>query len=133
MERLENIISMLSPMLKNAQYKKNRLTWYKDNEHISVVFSIQKSQYSVDSWYYIFGICLHEITSTNKHSINSCQITYRIDNTANNCHLSSESIFNLIVRWEELYGNLQLLKQKAITGKLPGQCMVNAIRYLTTI
>ena len=49
--------------LKERGFKKSKLTWIKSNEELTVIFNIQKSQYSNDNWYYNLGIginVLHE-------------------------------------------------------------------------
>lgn len=133
MKNLDNIIDELSAKIKSIGYKKNRLTWYRDKEDITVVFSIQKSLYTPETWYYLFGICLHEIADGNKHSFSQCQITYRITNVMNNVCLSSEDIVKLLERWDSMYGDKKLLRMYAIQGKLPGQYTVKAMRYLTSV
>ena len=129
MNKLDTIVSEISLIFKKMGFRKNRLTWYKTNDSITIIFSIQKSQYDKDAWFYLFGICIHEIADGNIRSINSCQIKYRIDNVL----LSAESISSLLGSWESMYGTLYLLKCCAIRGKLPGQCTVKAMRYLTCV
>lgn len=129
MKQFDEILTELALLVKKRGFKKNRLTWYKAKEKLTVVFSIQRSQYDANMWFYLFGICLHEIADGNVHSISSCQVQYRIDNVM----LPAESIVNLLDRWESVYGTLHSLRVCAVQGKLPGQHTVKAVRYLTSI
>lgn len=133
MAKLDEIILKLSPDLKLKNYKKNRRTWAKVKDNLTVIFSIQKSQYDSDTWYYQFGICLHAICDGNTQSIGRCQITYRINHMVDGVFVSAESISQLIDRWESMYGDLHLLTICAVQGKLPGQYSLDAVRYLTTV
>lgn len=110
----EELASALAPQLKEMGYKKSKLTWYKELAHLTLVFSIQKSQYGGDVWYYYFGIGLHALTPSPIRSIGKCQITYRIDQIERN------------------KGDLRKLRVCAIEGRLSGQCTPTARRYLTT-
>lgn len=133
MKQLDDIVGEVSISAKNMGYRKNRLSWYKTKDNLTVVFSIQKSQFGSDAWFYLFGICLHEIAEGNKQSINSCQIRFRIDNAMNKVLLPSESITKLLERWDTMYGDLYLLRVCAVQGKLPGQYTEKAVRYLTSV
>ena len=113
-------------------YKKSKLTWYKELAHLTLVFSIQKSQYGGDVWYYYFGIGLHALTPSPIRSIGKCQITYRIDQIERNKPVSCETLVHLVQKWEVMYGDLRKLRVCAIEGRLSGQCTPTARRYLTT-
>lgn len=129
MTGLEAIVSELSLIVKKKGFKKNRLTWHKVKDNITIVFTIQKSQYDKNTWFYLFGICIHAIADGSVSTINSCQIKYRVDNVT----IQAETIANLLERWESMYGSLPLLRRCAVQGKLPGQYTVKALSYLTSI
>ena len=133
MQSLETLVMALSPSLKAMGYRKNKLTWYKKKEKLSVVFAVQKSQYSPDVWYYCFGIRLHDISNTTTDSISACQIQYRVEQTVYGVRLTEEHLSNLLEKWEEKYGNLRQLRICAIENKMPGMPTRDAIRYLTTV
>lgn len=133
MKQLNEIIGQISLPIKNMGYKKRRNAWYKEKDTLTVVLSIQKSQYSADTWYYLFGICLHEIAEKGNQSINNCQIQYRVDNRINDVEISSDNIVRLLKRWEEMYGDLRLLRLCAVQGNLPGQYTKKAVHFLTSV
>ena len=132
MKQLETIVDEISSLLKETEYRKNRLSWYKVKDSLTIVFSIQKSQYDSDTWYYYFGICLHEIAGSNSKTISNCQIRYRVNNAADGVLLTAESIVHLLNRWDSMYGDLMQLRIHAIQGKLPVQSTVQAVRYLSS-
>jgi hypothetical protein len=113
--------------------RKTKLTWHKVKNDLTIVFSVQKSQYSSDTWYYSFGICLHEISDGKTQSIGNCQIKYRVDQIINGIQLTPEMITQLLERWDVLYGDMKKLRICAVEGKLPGQCTIRAMRYLTSV
>ena len=68
----ETIGEQMAPILKEQGYRKNRLTWFRQLEELTIVFNIQKSQYAEDTWYYQYGIGIHdlaEIRSTASQSV----------------------------------------------------------------
>ena len=133
MQSLDVLVTALTPSLKAMGYRKNKLTWYKKKEKLSVVFAVQKSQYGPDVWYYYFGIRLHDISNTTTDTISSCQIQYRVEQAVNGVNLTEEHLFNLLEKWDEKYGNLRQLRICAIENKLPGTPTRDAVRYLTTV
>ena len=118
---------------KACGYKKSRLTWYKDKDNLTVVLSIERSQYDPKLWYYNYGICLHELSNGKHHSLSACQIRYRVDCTSNGATLDSGAVLSLLEKWESMYGDIGLLRICAVQGKLPLQTSLNAIRYLTSV
>ena len=127
METLDTLVTELMPRMKKLGYRKNRTNWYKEKDKLSVVFAIQKSQYDADSWWYEYGICVHDIALRKPITISACQIAYRVENK-----LTAEGIINLLESWESRYGQLRQLQICAIQGKLPGIVKQSAIRYLTS-
>ena len=125
---VDKLVCELAPKLKSLGYRKNRLNWYRNYGNLSTMFAIQKSQYSNDKWYYIYGVCLHEITDKRPNSISSCQISYRLDHG-----LTVEGIVHLLKSWENRCDELAKPRRLAVTGELPGIASQDAIRYLTTV
>ena len=132
MSTLDDIINDVKISAREMGYKKNRLVWYKVQEQLTVMFSIQRSLYGSDAWSYRFGICLHDITTSSIISMSSCQITFQMDYMYQNQVIESQKIINLIERWETMYGNIQSLRKCAVQGNLSGQCTPMALRYLTS-
>jgi hypothetical protein len=83
MKDLESITQSLSVTLKKKGYKKSGLSWRKEKQLLTVFFSIEKSQYSTDTWYYWFGIYLHKLSEGKRQTIGNCQIKHRVDNVVN--------------------------------------------------
>lgn len=130
---LDELVKLISVKAKNRGYKKAGLTWYKDKADLTVILSIQKSQFDTKTWYYNYGICLHGISSEKYHILNACQIRYTVDCVPDGVALNSDDVISLLEKWEDMYGNLKLLRIRAVQGKLPIQSTLDAIRYLTTV
>lgn len=134
MNNLEEIVGLISQPLKAMGYKKNKYTWTKICDSITIVFAIQKSAYTQEIWYYCFGICLNSLLGKSAHSISNCQIRDRLDCVYKSEHIwTPEEIVHLIERWEYLYGTFSKVQNKAIDGNLPQMSSKDAIRYLTTV
>lgn len=131
--QLVDIIQMLIPILKLCGYKKKGLTWQKRIDNLSILFAIQKSQYSNDMWYYSFGVSLNELTGKKTVSMSDCQIQYHLEKGVKNVELTVNDISNLIKKWEEKYGTVEQLRKCAIEGRLPVQTSNSAMRYLTSV
>lgn len=113
--------------LRARSYHKNHLSWYKDTGDITLVFAIQRSQYSKEEWYYCWGICINQLSPKPCCSMSSCQITFRADYT----ELSPKSLIALTDSWENRHGDIRKLRRLAIQNALPGVCSLEAQRYLT--
>ena len=74
----EKLAEEIRQPLKQNGYKKNKLTWYKSDGRVTVVFSVQKSQYGSDLWYYNFGIGLNELEGRTINTISKCCIIERL-------------------------------------------------------
>ena len=133
MSCLDELVRLISIKAKNRGYKKAGLTWYKDKDDLTVVLSIQKSRFDPETWFYNYGICLHGISSGKHHTSSACQIRYTVDCTPDGVALNPDDIVSLLEKWEAMYGNLNLLRIRAVQGKLPIQSTLEAIRYLTTV
>lgn len=126
---LEETAESLAMLLKRMGYRKNRLVWRKQTDDIAILFWIQRSQYSKDVWYYLWGVYIPEIDESKNASSASCQIRYRAENRS----LSDESVIRLVKKWEELYGSMRKLRVAALEGRLPADSTQEAVSYLTSV
>ena len=134
MSKLEDIVGSISGPLKAMGYKKNKYTWTKVCGYVTIIFAIQKSSYTQETWYYCFGICLNSLLGKSAHSISNCQIQDRLDSVYQGEHAwTAEELVHLLERWEALYGTLTKVREKALSGNLPPMSSMEAIRYLTTV
>lgn len=133
MVSFDELVDAVSVKAKACGYKKARLTWYKDKPGLTVVLSIERSQFDPQMWYYNYGICLHELSNGKHHSLCACQIRYRVDCKSNGIMLDSDAVLSLLEKWDSMYGDIQLLRICAVQGKLPIQSTLDAIHYLTTV
>lgn len=129
----DELISDLKKALKEKGYKKNRYNWYKAIGDLTVVFSIQRSQYGKDVWYYNFGIGINKLENTPITSISKCQIAQRLDTEINGKILSADDLILAISHWEEKYGDIKRLRMMAVENKLPLMTTKQAVTYLTQI
>lgn len=130
---LDDLVETIRPVLKERGYKKKKYCWYKNNEDITVIFAIQRSQYGADMWYYNFGVVINQLESKSVTSISGCHITERLDMKINGEMLATDILLKAIIRWEEKYGNMESLRRKALENNLPRMTTVRARTYLTTV
>ncbi|MBQ9482996.1 MAG: DUF4304 domain-containing protein [Ruminiclostridium sp.] len=133
MTRIEEITVQLAPLLKEKGYKKNRLNWYKQSDGFTTVFTIQRSQFGSDLWYYCFGIGLNDLETGNITTISKCCITEKIENTIKGKEVTADILQSAINRWEERFGDMNALRKAAVEGKLPKTATRKAYSYLTAI
>ena len=126
----EAIGEQMAPILNEMGYKKNRLTWFRKLEELTIVFNIQKSQYADDIWYYQYGIGIHDLAGDRISSISKCDILCRFDQTINGKKLQTEDLRWILERWSEKYGSLERLRTAAREGTLPQTTTVRAREYL---
>lgn len=129
---LEKIIEAIKEPLKNKGYKKKNNNWYKLCDTLSIVFSIQKSQYGADFWYYNFGIGINKLEVKPITTITKCHIIDRIDKTIKGKEIPPDVLLNAIYNWENKYGDIGELRIRAIENKLPKMTTRQAISYLTS-
>lgn len=130
---LEEIIEKLTLFLKENGYRKNKLNWYRQKDELTIVFSIQRSQYSKEQWYYNFGIGIDDLVSGKISVISKCHIIERLENRLAGRMLSLDDLSRAIMHWESKYGDISELRYKAIENKLPKMTTKQAISYLTTV
>lgn len=120
----------MAPILKEMGYRKNRLTWFRKLEELTIVFNIQKSQYAEDTWYCQYGIGIHDLAGNRISSISKCDILCRFDQIINGKTLKAEDLKWILERWTEKYGSLERLRAAAGGGTLPQITTVRAKEYL---
>ena len=126
----EAIGEQMAPILKEMGYRKNRLTWFRKREELTIVFNIQKSQYADDTWYYQYGIGIHDLAGDKISSISKCDILCRFDQAINGKTLQAEDLRWILEKWSEKYGSLERLRTAAREGTLPQTTTVRAREYL---
>ena len=124
--RKSEVISEITPLLKKMGYKKRNITWVLPQKDLDVVFNIQGSQFDTEMYYINLGIYIHELGEKKNPSISSCQIIERVNQDFNNVKL----IIDVINKWNEWYGDLSLLRSKALENKLPKCTHKNVYGYL---
>ena len=129
----DEVAKELSPLLKKMGFKKKRLTWYKDTGDLTVVFNIQKSQWSNQEWYYNYGVAIHDLHKESIESINNCDLEARFvpatgkEDIANHiCELVSYLEF-----WVHSYGTMSNLLEEARNQRLPLMTFARARAYLS--
>ena len=130
---LDKLIETIREPLKNNGYKKKNITWYKVCDTLSIVFSIQKSQFGADLWYYNFGIGINELEVKPITTITKCHIIDRIDKAIKGKEITPDVLLKAIDNWEDKYGDIGKLRMKAIENKLPKMTTRQAISYLTSV
>ena len=133
MNNKEKIIEELIPLLKKEGYLKRRQTWYKESDDLVIVFNVQNSQYDRDAYYVNLGIIIKKIETQDykTYCLDACHIVERV---ANNGHIfTAEEYISILRKWEEWYGTLPKLREKAIENRLPRQTWGYARTFLTTL
>ena len=118
--------------LKKMGFRKKRLTWIKQEEQISIVFNIQRSQYSPDIWYYNYGVAVNKLHN-GVRGITQCDVLQRFDQYFRGKKLSSHDVITILEMWINKYGTIYKLHCSAIEGRLPEFVTSAARRYLTTV
>lgn len=133
MDSLNSITDRLSPELKQRGYKKRKLSWYKQLNGTTVVFAIQRSQYSSEVWYYNYGIGINSFFKSSITSLSQCDVIYRLDQKLHEKLITFEHLISILDYWEKEYGrDLNTLREKAVQNKLPQQTTRKAIQFLTS-
>ncbi len=132
---LEDYTNVLTAELKSRKYRKNKLTWHKKTDDgLTVVFSIQKSQYGADVWYYNFGVIIDDLAERQSVSYSACHVLYRVDQYIRGIMVTTGDIIQILDLWENRFGDMRSLRLQAIEGKLNGFLIDRRVmRYLTTV
>ena len=131
MKTVEITINQLVQPLKDRGYKKRRTTWSKENGDITIVFNLQKSQYSADVWYYNYGIGFKVFYHEPITTIEKCDIVYRLDKDGN--EIPAATAVSVVDTWEKYFGSLDKLRIQAVEDKIPPMISARARTYLTTV
>lgn len=115
----DSIADQLAPALKSRGFRKRRLTWCKAKEDTTVLFHIQRSQWSRDVWYYIFGTTVNAYTDRPVTSCDHNHIQTRCDSSLNGSVLTAEQVLKLIDAWDESYGSTALVCKHLVAGTIP--------------
>ena len=128
--RINELETELKPLLKEMGYRKNRLTWYKCYAETTVVFSVQKSLYGPDVWYYCFGVDVIAINGKHGNSIDCCQVLDRYNQVENGVRLTPQRLIQMIQTWECKYGTIIYLQTRILQGEMPIMTHGIAIKHL---
>ena len=120
----------MAPILKEMGYRKNRLTWFRKLEELTIVFNIQKSQYADDTWYYQYGVGIHDLAGEKISSISKCDILCRFDQEINGKTLKAEDLKWILERWTGKYGSVERLRAAASEVTLSQITTVRVKEYL---
>lgn len=118
---------------KRLGYHRRKLTWFKLSDEVTIVFSIQKSQYSPEIWFYNYGIGINQLHESSIKSISRCDLVYRFDQYFNGVLLSAHDVLSILEMWSKKYGSIEKLKTLAKSGRLPQATTLKAIEFLTTL
>lgn len=133
----EGIALQLSPQLKKLGYNKRKLTWYKDKDQVTILFNIQKSQWSNDTWYYNFGVSLHSIYPLKARSYKQNHIQTRCDCCSEHAFLTADQVVLLLDIWEERYGSVPALCSRIKNKEIPNETLgcngYKALCYLSEL
>ena len=120
---LDEIASELAHLLKAQGYKKQKLNWFRSDDGITIAFTIQKSYYSSQTWYYCFGVSINAFHEKEIRSAHSCEIQERFDSAIGGKVLGPRDILNILKMWEHRFGTMEKLREfsssrKTSAGKL---------------
>ena len=115
----DSYAAQLAPALKCRGFCKRRLTWCKAAEDTTVLFHIQRSQWSKDVWYYVFGTSVSEFTKRPVTSCDQNHIQTRCDASLDGRLLTAEQVLKLIDAWDACYGSIAQLCKHIAAGTIP--------------
>lgn len=130
----EELLKQLAVLLKKRGCRKSKQTWTKRVDGLVLLLNIQNSQFSAEAYYINLGILIEPLNKDGKSAcLTNCHIIERIPECDKGGNaFSAENIASIFDRWEEWYGTMDKLKDKAIKGSLPRQTWGTAWTYLTT-
>jgi hypothetical protein len=124
----EQLIERLKPVLKLQGFRKTKATWRKSTDDLVFVLNIQGSQWSKEDYYINVGIYIKALGSDENPTANVCHIQSRISTNQ-----TFESIFQDVIDWFEIHGDIAKLKELKQQNNLPLMTMVMAIEYLDEV
>ena len=130
---LDALIKALEKPLKDLGYKKKRYVWYKDKGSLTVVFSVQRSQFGRELWYYNFGVGINALSDEAINTVSKCHITERLDMKIKGKALTPDVLAKAVSKWENEYGDIAALRARALENRLPAASSLRAVTYLTSV
>ena len=127
---VEEMEVLIATQMRQQGFRKKKLTWYKNQEDVTIVFNIQKSQYSNDIWYYNYGIGINDFYPKQITDIQKCDICYRFEQALNHQIITADDLVRILQIWVDQYGSLEKLISQAHKGKLPAMTTKKCSEYL---
>ena len=134
MDERQNLIDELTILMKQKKYKKQKRTWFRENDDLVILFGIQYSSYG-DEYYINLGIIIKKLLKEGEGvSFFRCHIIERVNNKNEyGIYLTADQLMAILDLWEKWYGDINALRIKAVEGKLPYYCTAEARTFLTTV
>ena len=129
---LDDILAELPQLLKKEGYKKQRLNWFRREQDVTLLFTIQRSQWSKETWYYCFGTAINDLHPEGVRSAHYGDVMARLDCVIAGKMPVAEDIARILKMWEFKFGTVEKLRELAIRGSLPFWTTVDAKNYLIT-
>ncbi len=126
------LINEIAPALKAMNYKKRGNKWVKEMNGVYSVFHIQGSQYGKEMYYINLGISIAAL-GNKPAKISDCQIFERLDEKTVSKISDMEAVVKIVCLWEDKYGSVEKLKEKAFSHSLPAMTSRAARGYLLTV
>lgn len=120
----DELIVLVTPLLKSVGFKKSRTTWYRSSSEGVCVFNIQASQFGSE-YYLNVGFYISALGSIEKPPEYKCHIRERLNLTSN-----ANNLFQEIQNWFSEFGNINTLRSHAEAGSLPLATTKLAHEYL---
>lgn len=120
----DELIVLVSPLLKSAGFKKSKTTWHKVLSEGVWVFNIQASQFGPE-YYLNVGFYIFAIGSIEKPPEHKCHVRERLNLTNN-----ANSLFQEIQNWFSEFGSINKLRSHAASETLPLTTLKLAYEYL---
>lgn len=125
---LNQLTEKIKNPLKEMGYKKHNYTWVKKNDdEICIIVNFQRSQYG-GSFYMNLGIYINSLGIKQFPNIclADCQMQERINITRE----KPELFIQIVKKWEEWYGSYELIREKALSRKMPMMTDKRVYTYL---
>ena len=127
---LDEILETLPQLLKKEGYRKQRLNWFRREQNLTFLFTIQRSCYSKEQWYYCFGVAINALHPEAVRSAHYGDLMERFDCVIAGKMPDAEDILRILKLWEQRFGTMERLKNAAIHGNLPWNTTVAAKSFL---
>ena len=130
----EELVAGLAVLLKEKGCRKNRQTWSRKKEGLTLVLNIQNSQWDKETYYINLGVHLDALDPDRKTvCFSNCQIVQSIPACdADGKQYPPEKVSAIFDLWDEWYGTLEKLRNRATNNQMPTVTSAEAWTYLTT-